>query len=169
MSKERDRNIRRQKAAQKNKRKRALKSSRPVKDTALNIKKLFSNDEWYFWAAHGCNYMLSDYSEGTWTPLTEKIYDGNGPVPSLNDLVKGMFDKYGQETEGWDVTAKNALAWLAQSREVAYAYKLECEDQISKKDGFEGDPAIEARKPHNSIVWNVFEELKAKLTEVQGS
>ncbi|MEI6297234.1 MAG: hypothetical protein WCO84_06395 [bacterium] len=126
---------------------------------AMMAEELFPNDQWIFWAAHGVNMLLSDFDNGTWTPMFEGLYEGNVPLPG--DMAKALVDKYGPDNDQWTPEAKAALAWLAQSREVGFIYKSECLNRLKAKG--DTDPEVTARLPHNSVVWEVFSELKGKL------
>ena len=123
---------------------------------------LFSEEEQLFWIGHGINCIVSDYKAGTWTPLLEGLYEGKAPSPE--DMVKAILAKYGTEADTkWPPEAKAALAWTVQPREVCFIYKTECVRRLEAKDV--EDAETEARKPHNSTVWDVFDELKLKLVQ----
>ncbi len=157
-------NKRRQKAAMKAK----LRVNRPrpkyhVSDAsvAAMAAELFPDDQWVFWAAHGVNFLLSDYTEGVWTPMFEGIYDGAVVTP--NDIAHALVTRYGADNEGWPPEGKAALAWVAQSREVGFIYKTECIKRLQAKG--DKDAETTARLPRNGTVWEVFSELKTKLAQ----
>jgi len=160
---------RRQKAAVKAKQR--IKDRKQEKKTLIpatkrvNIPKvteaMFPEREEMFWRCHGMNMLVSNFAEGTWTPLFESIYEDRLPKPE--ELVSALLTKYGPN-DTWPSEAKAALAWSVQNREVIYIYKMECVKQLMLKDL---DPKI-ANQPHNGTVWGIFAGLLKSLIE-QGS
>jgi len=153
------------KTLKKIRRAQAMKKAPPK--TSKITEAVFSNERMAFWAAHGINCILSDYSKGTWTPLFEAIYE-SGPVTLTPEEVSGtLMGRFGPQGIGWPLEAKAAFSWMIQKREVMYAY-YRTATRLLKDNDFSCDAEELAVQPHNSIVWGLFDELKQKIAEDDG-
>jgi len=123
---------------------------------------MFPDKQWVFWLAHGVNYILSDYSTGTWKPLFDEIYEDKDLEPEA--LAKRLLGKFGEEKENWTPDAKAAVAWTIQDRSVVYVYYKAALRKLLVADP-ECDAKALARQPHQSTVWELFNFLKDKLLQ----
>ena len=122
---------------------------------------LFSDEEHAFWIAHGINYILSDWKNGSWTPMFPDIYDGT-PVP-LNQIAQTLVNSFTREgSPDWPTEAKVALAWAATTREVVYIYSLETQRRLKAKDPTV-DASIVCKQPHNPIIWEVMNWMASQV------
>lgn len=124
----------------------------------------FSDADMVFWVCHGINHILSDYTEGTWTPMFPGIYPEEGGVlPDPEDVPGLIMERYNTNVTAWPHEAKAALAWAVQDRNVVYVYYREAIRRLSAAHG--GDANIEgmARAPHNPLVWALFDYMKNKV------
>jgi len=152
----------------KRKQKKALKRTRrtkartpkaPVSRKAPTVN--WPADEFLFWVAHGANYILSDYANGTWQPLFENIYEGGAP-PSLNKMQSAIMAKFGPDNGDWPPEGRAVLAWTVQTVQAVYTFY---QDSKRRAEGHDPEGDIEAlvRQPHYSPVWEAFDFLKQQL------
>ena len=143
-----------------------VSSSADVMDIRLDV---FSEADCAFWICHGINCILSDYHEGTWTPLFDSIYPENGGrVPGYEETVQTIIDKYNvnqKSTDTWPQNAKAALAWAVQDRSIVYVYYQESIRRLSMAFGGDADVEKMARSPHNSEVWLLLSTMQQKVLD----
>ena len=143
---------RQKKALQKNRRRKAILKSGANKKATESMEvstALFSEDEHLFWIAHGVNFLMSDYDEGSWSPLFPEAYD---PAATLSfeflaDRLKPL-----SELESMTPNQKAALAYAFQNRTAHYAFKLGAERAVKDKEG------VSAKDPHQPFVWEMYHE-----------
>lgn len=168
-NKERDQNKRRQKASLKatNRRKEVVRRA-PAPPGPLGTRggvpvvgtDRFSEESLLFWWAHGVNYILSDYTQGTWTPLFESIYEGS-LIPS-EEIARRVMERFAGMKE-WPMEAKAAVAWVASDRAVVFIYHQEAMRRMRSAHPEVDDIEARLRMPHEPIVWGVFNFMKEKL------
>jgi hypothetical protein len=119
-----------------------------------------------FWICHGINYLVSNYNEGTWSPLFDGIYEGSNPAPE--SIARTILDKYGEDVGVWPMEGKAAIAWSVQDRTSLYTYHQAAKRHIREKHP---DCDIETRvvEPHNVQVWELFNIIKQTITREHGS
>lgn len=158
------------KAAEKARLRKDIKKSAPVTPTkasgldAIEVgPDIFPEADFIFWVCHGINCIVSDYENGTWTPLFEGIYAG--VMPDAEAVIQAVMDKYntGKANNEWPHEAKAALAWAVSDRKVVYIYYREALRRLTAAHG--GDANIEgmARSPHNPLVWALFDYMRSKV------
>lgn len=168
MAKKKDKARRRQKKRQKD----ALKARRRAKEKQKALaqqrhqdhsitEEQFSDDDMLFWICHGINYLVSDYRQGLWKPLFDIIYEDPPPEPDL--IVRAVMHEYGEDTEVLE--GKAALAWTLQGREQLYSYAREALRRVKEKnpDCRVDDLENKVREPHNSQVWELFDQVKQAI------
>jgi hypothetical protein len=116
----------------------------------------FSDEEAFFWVAHGANYLASNYHTGLWDPVYPDLYEGAEPDPGL--LTSAILDKY---QEG-NPLARPVIAWTIVEKVVQYTYLREVWRTMKEADP-ECRPRSESRKPRHPVVWKVFQEIKRLL------
>lgn len=120
--------------------------------------KIFPESEFLFWRAHGINYLMSDYTQGTWTPLYPGIYGDGAVIPSKEELSKVFMKAMGED---WAQTnAKYAAAWCISPREVIWTYKTEALRRLSETGVTSSeDLSILATAPHQPVIWKMFHDM----------
>lgn len=165
-NKNRDRVKRKQKDTLKTQRR--LESRRSEKQTKPKPKlpefqdltqEQFSDASYTFWICNGINHVISNYQEGNWTPLFPEIYE-TGLAPEPEAIARAIMAKY-EGLKEWPLEGTTALAWSVQTREMVYAYYQEVIRQM-KVLSPESDSEELSRRPHNAVVWRLFNSLKAK-------
>ncbi len=121
---------------------------------------LFPDEDYWFWLAHGVNCVVSDYDQGIWSPLVEDLYT-EGYKLGQDDLLARISDRYG--AKDWPVEGKAALAWAASERTVVYIYMMEAMRRMQTAYPDDDFPQLSIRKPHNPVVWELFNFMKGKL------
>jgi len=159
-------------ARQKLKRKQRIIGQRRAVSPALNRhEKLareiaaFVDSDYTWWLSHIINMAASDYENGVWNPLFD-IYE-DVPTPSLDDIKVAVMERFWDEdTKGWKPDGEVVGSLLAQSPKTIYNLKdiLISRVQESEKEFSKEEATDEARKPHQSIVWAYFEEIKTATT-----
>ena len=144
---------------------RPAPSSTPQSGVPQISSAIFPDDQYLFWMAHGVNYLLSDYTDGLWSPLFEGIYEGN--VPSQDDIGLRVMEKY-RGVKEWPLEAKAALAWVVTERSVMYIYYREILRRLHSAFPDAEDLEERMRLPHNPVVWKVMSFLKDNLLKVRG-
>ena len=148
------------KALQKARRAASMKKAPPKSSKVTEA--MFPNERMAFWAAHGINYILSDYDTGTWTPLFDSIYDGTPVTLTPEEVSNTLTLKFGAPYDRWPLTAQTALVWMMQKRDVMYVYAQNALDLLRKNDPV-CDAETLATQPHNGIVWEMFSGLGKKI------
>jgi hypothetical protein len=146
---------------------------RHVKKSAVQIKapvitkEMFSDDEHAFWIAHGINHILSDWKEGTWTPMFPSIYEGiKVPLETIANILIGRMSealegKFGAEALE-SPKSQVALAWAATPREIIYLFVNETQRRLKAKDP-DGDFLAQSKQPHNPVVWEVLNWMVSRM------
>lgn len=118
-----------------------------------------------FWLAHGVNCLLSDYKEGTWTPLFERLYDGELPE-SQEAITSKVMVKYSSFKE-WPSEAKAAIAWTVSSPKLLHIYWHEAMRRMQRAHPDLDEPEVEPliRRPADGCVWDLFHYLKQHLLQ----
>jgi len=120
-------------------------------------------EDFLFWAAHGVNYLLSDYDSGTWDPMFEAIYEEGAVPPQLAEVQKAVMAKFGPDNGEWPDEGRAALAWTVQGLKPIYVFYLDTKRRVLAAGGADEDVEALVRKPHYSPVWETFEFLKKQL------
>jgi len=134
--------------------------------------KMFPDEEWAFWLAHGINYLISDYSTGNWTPMFPEIYMTSYPgrqVLSVGDLTKKVFERFISEREINSETGadeipgygKAAMAWMMCPKEQVYIYYQNVLAILRKNKSTYPDGA--ATLPHQPLIWDFFNNVMEHL------
>ena len=137
------------------------KSALKARMEAEAAKPKWSETEFLFWIAHGLNYILSEYSTGTWNPMYDEIYEGRMPPP-LATMQRAVMDRYGPDNGQWPPEARAALAFTVLPTEAVYTFYLDARRRVLESPP-DGDVDELVRKPHSSPVWNTFEAIKQEL------
>ena len=122
----------------------------------------FTDAAFKFWLAHGANYILSSYTDGTWTPLFPTIYEGACLEPDF--LARTVMSKFNADPAAWPPEAKAALAWTVQDRASVYIYQREATRRLRSNDPACNHDEL-CLQPHNPIVWQLFDFLRQKLLQ----
>ena len=118
--------------------------------TRANI--FVESGDYIFWKAHGCNYLLSNYEQGIWTPIFPEIYE-NKVINEEDKMAERVGKKY---WEGGSVSqeAIPALMWLIFTPSQLWKMVR----QVKR-----GIPVSHLRKPHNVKIWKSFDLIKENL------
>ena len=154
----------------KNKRKAALKRQKKgalrkvLRQGKGRTPRILSEKDWpqetqMFWVSHGVNYLLSDYNEGTWTPLFPEIYEGD--MPTSDVLAQRVIDRF-KDNDKLTPNEKATLAWSCQDPRVIRQFTEKVHRSLRKAKV--EDPETVALSPHNSLVWELFNELHLGIT-----
>ena len=105
-----------------------------------------------FWKAHGCNYLMSDYSQGIWAPVFPEIYDSK-KIFTEEEILKRL------EVKFWDgdvvsEEAKPAVAWALTTPNNLWKFVR----QIKR-----GVPPNDLKKPYCAKVWKTFDKMRETL------
>lgn len=125
----------------------------------------FPRETQLFWLAHGVNCLLSDYKQGTWTPLFEGIYQDRLPATQeeIQETVMARF----KNTKEWPAEAKAALAWTVSTPKLLYVYWHEAMRRMQRAypelDPHEVEPLI--RRQADPCVWDLFNYLMSRLLQ----
>ena len=104
-----------------------------------------------FWKAHGCNYLMSDYSQGIWAPVFPEIYSGK--IFKEDEILKRLEVRFRDgntisedavPAAVWAVTTPNNI-WKAVR-------------QIKR-----GVRPFDLKKPYCAGVWKAFDKMKKTL------
>ena len=150
------------KRSEKSKERKALQKGKgPRPDPAFTgsvSESLFSESDRLFWVAHGVNCLLSNYKEGTWTPLFEGIYANK--IPNNTEISAGVMEHYAGQKE-WPSVGKAALAWTVSSPKLLYIYWLEATRRMQRAHPELDAPEVVAliKKPANGLTWDLFHYL----------
>lgn len=163
-----ERKRRRQAKALKRRHERKAAAPNPVVTTKSSMKKFkgalagfnrFTDDDYMFWIAHGCNYLASDYEEGIWNPLFDEIYEGK--LPTVEGLTQTILTRFGGDAADMPTEGKHVLSWTVQDKELVYLVSREAARAAKKADrSVNGRQA--ARLPKQSAVWEMFEGIRAE-------
>ena len=172
---------RKQKRALKQQRRSTLLPGRPRKKPPrlpLQMRKLLADtgklkvqeapldwpaEDFLFWVAHGVNYLLSDYSTGTWSPMFEVIYESGTVPPQLSEVQKAVMARFGPDNGEWPPEGRAALAWTVQGLKPVYTFYLDAKRRVLAADDSGEDVEVLVRKPFFSPVWETFDFLKEQL------
>lgn len=144
----------------KDKRKRVLVSP-SVPSSAPPTQTLSEEDLWY-WKAHGVNFLASDYQTGTWIPVFPDLYEG--VTPTKDALARKLLSLY--DEKDLDGPAKYIMAWAMSPSEIIWAYKTEALRRLSDVLGAAGvtpsseELEEEAKRPHQPVVWTMFQNMR---------
>lgn len=133
-----------------------------------------SDEEYAYWLCHGANYMVSNEETGEWTPLFERIYEGELPEPEMvAQQVMARFQTELMNEEGLPPAVQAVVAWTLTDKNRIRVYKFEAERRVKAAQP-DLDPAAVtklAAQPHNPIVWGLLSKVKqeAILASVHGS
>jgi hypothetical protein len=122
----------------------------------------FSDEDYLFWLTHGVNYLVSNYEQGTWTPLFPSIYENPPVMPEPEDVARGIMEKFNAGGPEWPLEGKAALAWAVTDKNVVYVYYRETVRRLRTNDPT-CDPEAVCRTAFNGVIWQVFGFLKEKL------
>jgi len=151
---------RRQKTAARAKRNKAYVSPSPRKVQAAPAADPIEayKDRWF--VAHGLNYLASDYTAGTWTPLFD-IYGEDlefEKIPTTSQAFYAVIAKhYNTETKDWTPEGKLLAAWLMVAPETMRGIRMALLRHMTVEDNVEA-AADELVKPHHPRVWEFFHE-----------
>ena len=171
-NKQRSQNKRRQKKALETSRRQASKPSAQqhrelvkafAKVRAQAARKMpdsFDETQHLFWMCHGTNFILSDFSKGTWNPLFDGIYEGRLPSPA--DVGRTIMTQYGPDASTWPPEAMQAMAWTMQPKATVYVY-LQVALQKATLAKVK-DPQTTILNPANTFTWETFDMLRTELT-----
>lgn len=162
MAKDKARNAakkRQERALKANRRAKANKGKVRQRAPVTGIAKIpegeFPDEDRLFWMAHGINYLHSDWNEAVWNPLFPEAYES--PEKLDIDLISGRIVKFSEiEVEDMSGAQRAILGYAFQEQLAHYAFMKEAERRLTAK-GVE-DPREEARKPHQSTVWQMFHD-----------
>lgn len=117
----------------------------------------FPLDYQLFWICQGVNYLASNADEGSWTPLFPSIYDGATVAPEV--IAQTIL------AAGETLDVSEALGWSAQPRGVLYVFLQRCLLRLKEvmPEATNDEIRERVRKPHDPVLWTVFDELKKTL------
>ena len=143
---------------------RAQAKAEAARVAARRAAESFDETQHLFWMCHGVNFLVSDYENGTWTPLFEGIYEGRMPSPA--DVGRTIMTHFGPDAETWPPAGMQAMAWTMQPKATVYVYY-----QVALKKALEAKVAGSAdevvRKPANAYAWDTFNLLRTELAKRQ--
>jgi len=151
--------VKKQRAAQRKRQRRALKTTRRVATPPKSETFHLSQEEWPdhqqdFWLANGVNYLLSDYEAGTWTPLFPDIYQEEPKVPNTETLLRQVLSLV--ENDEATPRQNSAIAWTMQGRGLVWSFAMKASRAVHEAGDAEGKGLT---APHNPHVWGVFQRL----------
>jgi hypothetical protein len=126
----------------------------------------FPEDVRMFWAAHGINFLNSDWDNVVWNPLYPEIY--TDPEKLTLDLLSSRLDSMsGQDVEKMSGPHRAILGYAFQDEIAHYAFMKEAERRVSEQ----GLNPEEARNPHQGVVWQMFHDeiLVKALQRAEGA
>jgi len=155
---------RKQAKALKDRRKKAQKAKAQNQRPAGPPQAEFPEVERTFWMLHGCNFLASDYTEGTWTPLFPEIYEGAEPT---EETIASRLKKVAAPDE-LSPSERAVLGYALQPRQNHYAFKLNAERLVQATKG--ENHKVVACQPHQPVVWKMFhEEVIVKAVQRAGA
>lgn len=115
-----------------------------------------------FWILHGANFLMSNYTEGTWDPLFPQIYAEDykmldTPEAAATAVLNTAMQKYGQQ-ETWPLRGTTAVSFAISPMLTSYTFYRQALNAIRLKHP--GENALELiRKPCQNEVWKMFEDI----------
>ena len=165
-NKQRNHQKRKQEKALRHKRRKPAKVSRTKRQeimtyaTLKKIKSWEASENYPKWFVQVLNYFVSDYDEGTWSPMYPSLYDG--VQPPLQKVVDNVVSTYFSEEAGTFINATGVVAgaWCAAESHIHYAIYHAALNYL--KDREVEDTIWD---PHSGHLWEFLKGIEATFQE----
>ena len=151
-------------AAKALKRKRKKKSAvtrAPLRKSYLGT--LFNQAMLPYWYVHGANYFASSYSDGTWNPIYDGIYEGL-TAGTQEQLLAKVSTRYDLQSNP-DNAGTPIVAWCVMPPEAVIGTYHALIGNLVKEGMTQNEAEKIAIQPHHSAVWAFFDEFEKQIVE----
>ena len=132
------------------KRKRQLSKGQPQN----RVNDFVESQGYFFWLAHGCNYLNSSLEEGFWDAPFNNIYIGS--LYTKNQVLSYLYQAFfSEDKDRWIGNGEAMAGWASLSPD----YMLSVVQNIKERAG------ASSEDPHEETVWEIFEDIRTNVLE----